>query len=538
MRMRTTALLAMAVPLLLLAACGDDEGNPSGPGTEPTASILSADPSAVLNSISLSWTSCPDADFFEYRLYRSLTAGIEADPDAADIVRISTSAGDTTFTDTGLEWSTTYYYALMTMDDEGLQSWSNEVQAATPDSGSAGDWLTCYEVQGQAAGSPYEGQVVTVLGVVTVGGDEYYSPTSPYAVISDPEGGAWSGLVLYGDSVGALARGDSVLITGEVQEYYGMTELSYITDITWLGTGAASPPASQVSTGDLTEAGGAEQWEGVLVEIQNAIVTELGSYGQFTVDDGSGGCLIDDLGDYSYTPAVGDTIFSARGVQWYSYSEWKLEPRDDADLDVGGGGGPGDVLTCYEVQGQSSSSPYEGMVVSVTGVVSVGGDEYYSSSGALAVICDVSGGPWSGLPLYGTAVAGLARGDSVTITGTVQEYNGLTEISSISDVVIHSSGLQLPPAEVLQTGDLATSAAPEQWEGVLVAVLNVTVASDSLGYGEWSVTDGSGDCRVDDLGDYTYTPQVGNTITQLAGVLWFSFSDFKIEPRDDGDITE
>lgn len=536
MRFRGIALLALAA-CLLVTACGDDEGNPSGPGTEPTASILSADPSAMLNSITLSWTSCPDADFFEYRLYRSLTAGIEADPDAADIVRITTSAGDTTYTDSGLEWSTTYYYALMTMDDEGLQSWSNEVEAATPDSGSC-EWLTCYEVQGQADASPYEGQVVTVMGVVTVGGDEYYSSTSPYAVLSDPEGGAWGGLVLYGDSVGALARGDSILVTGEVQEYYGMTELSYISDITLLGTGAASPPAAQVSTHDLTEAGGAEQWEGVLVEIRDAIVTELGSYGQFTVDDGTGGCLVDDLGDYSYTPAVGDTLHSAVGVQWYSYSEWKLEPRDDNDLDVGGGGGPGDVLTCYEVQGQASSSPYEGMTVSVTGVVTVGGDEYYSSSGALAVICDVAGGPWSGLPLYGTEVAGLARGDSVTVTGTVQEYNGLTEISSISDVVIHSSGHQLPPAEVLQTGDLATSASPEQWEGVLVAVLNVTVSNDDLGYGEWSVTDGSGDCRVDDLGDYTYSPQVGNTITQLAGILWYSFSDFKIEPRDDGDITE
>ncbi len=536
--MKRPALLAVAAVALLAASCGDDEQGPSGPGSEPTASTLTASPSATLNQVALSWTECPDSDFDEYRLYRSPNPGIETNPTGAVVVAVVTDASDTTFSDTGLDWGETYYYALMTRDTENLESWSNETPATVADSGGASPWLTCQEIQGQAGSSPYEGEIVTVMGVVTVGGDEFYTSTSPYAVISDPEGGAWSGLVLYGDSVGWLARGDSIAITGTVQEYYGLTELGYITSIDLLGTGAALPDPSPVMTADLTDAGGAEEWEAVLVEISDAVVTAVGSFGQFDADDGSGPCIIDDLGSYGYTPVVGDTLTTATGVVWYSYSEWKLEPRDDNDITVGGGGGPGDVLSCYEVQGQQASSPYLGQIVSVTGIVTVGGDEYYSSSQAYSVLQDAGGGQWSGLVLYDSDVAGFARGDSVTVTGTVQEYYGLTEIGYITSTVIHETGHALPGAEVLSTSALSTSSAPEQWEGVLVMVQGLTVASDSLGYGEWSVTDGSGACRIDDMGDYTYDPQTGSTLASITGVLFFGFDEFKIEPRDDADIVE
>lgn len=529
-------MLILAAAVTLAASCGDDEQGPAGTGEEPQASVLDADASGSTNSVLASWTQCPDEDFEEYRLYRSEESGIEEDQTGAVIAATHTSASDTVFTDTGLEWSHTYYYALVTRDTEGLESWSNEVTAVTPDSGAAGDWLTCAEVQGMAASSPYEGQVVTVTGVVTVGGTEYYSSTSPYAVLSDPSGGPWSGLVLYGDSVESLVRGDSIAITGTVQEYYGMTELGYATSIDILGSDADLPAPSAVASENLTEAGGAEEWEAVLVEITDAVVISVGSYGQFNVDDGSGECIVDDMGDYSYVPTVGDTLFSAAGVLWYSYSEWKLEPRDDGDLDVGGGTGPGEVLSCYEVQGQVAESPYLGQIVSVTGIVTVGGDEFYSSSQDYAVIQDEGGGGWSGLALYDNDISGFARGDSVVVTGTVQEYYGFTELSYITDAEIVSSGHPLPAPHDATTGEMMTSSAPEEWESVLVRIQNLTVVSDSLGYGQWSVTDGSGACMIDDMGDYTYEPTVGGAIQSIVGVCWFSFEDFKVEPRDDADF--
>ena len=526
--------LSLLAAALLLISCGDDE-NPAGPGTSPSPSVLSI-AATLFNSMDLSWTECQDGDFFEYRLYRSATPGIADNVSSATLVAGISSSSDTTYTDEGLDWTTTYYYALQTRDTEDLSAWSNEVFETTPDSGSGGTVLSCSEVQGQQASSPYEGQVVSVLGVVTVGGGEYYSSSFPYAVIADPEGGAWGGLVLFGDSAGTLSRGDSVIVTGEVDEYFGLTELTYITDVQMLGTGASLPSPVSMTTGDLATSADPEAYEAVLVTVSDAIVTEELTYGEYRIDDGTGECVFDDLGDYSWNPSVGDTVNTMTGVLWYSYDEFKIEPRDDADIDASGGGG-GDVLTCYEVQGQQASSPYAGQTVSVTGVVTVAGDEYYSSSNALAVMADAGGGSWSGLALYGSSVYTLARGDSITITGEVQEYYGFTELSFPTSITVHSSGHALPDPEQLTTGELATSANPEEWESVLVSVVNVDVTSEPGTYGEWTVDDGSGDCIVDDLGDYTYSPQLGDTIVELVGVLWYSFDDFKIEPRDDADIT-
>ncbi|HPH39202.1 MAG TPA: hypothetical protein PK274_03080, partial [Candidatus Fermentibacter daniensis] len=200
-------LFLLAAASLMAVSCGDDEQGPSGSGTNPTASTLEANASATVNSVTARWTGCPDADFEEYRLYRSTQPGIAGDQTGAVIVATHTSASDTVFTDTGLSWSETYYYALRTRDTEGLVSWSNEATAVTPDSGATGGWLTCADVQGGAASSPYEGQVVTVTGVVTVGGGEFYTSSGAYAVLSDPEGGPWSGLVLFDSDVLSFARG-------------------------------------------------------------------------------------------------------------------------------------------------------------------------------------------------------------------------------------------------------------------------------------------------------------------------------------------
>lgn len=526
------AALLMAGAGVMLASCGDDE-NPVGPDNPPVPSVLSVATSAT-NSTAASWTLCGDTDFAWYRLYRSTDPGISQNPPATPLFTTANPM-DTTFTDTGLEWGETYYYAVQTLDSQNQSSWSNEVTAVIPDSSGGGDALTCYEVQGQQAESPYLDQEVTVTGIVTVGGDEFYSSTAPVAVLGDPEGGSWSGLVLYGDEIADLTRGDSVLVTGTVDEYYGLTELTFVTDVQVLSAGHDMPPAVPIETGDIAASdASAEEYEAVLCIVGDAFVTEVLTYGEFKIDDGSGDCLADDLGDYSWAPAVGDTVHSATGVVWYTYGEYLLEPRDDDDLDVsGGGGGGGDALTCYEVQGQTGASPYADQIVSVTGIVVVGGGEYYSSSAAYAVIMDADGGPWAGLTLFGSDVSGLSRGDSVTVTGEVQEYYSFTELSYPTEVTVHSTGHVLPDPEPLDTGDVGD----EQWESVLVAVSDVTVTEDDLGYGEWAVDDGSGDIRVDDLGDYGYTPSIGDTFSGIVGVCFYSFDVFKIEPRDDDDLT-
>jgi len=518
MKKQITLLLLITLAIGL-TSCGDDE-SPAAPGDNPAASTLSAT-AGTTNSVYAVWTMCPDNDFSEYNLYRSTTSGISADPPSSPVRTVS-NASDTTFTNTGLTWGETYYYALQTKNSGNNTAWSNEVQVTVPDSGSGSAYLTCYQIQGQQASSPYADQVVSVTGIVTSGGGVLYGG---YAAICDATGGPWSGLVIYGDSAATLVRGDSVIVSGTVQEYFGMTELTYLSAVQVISAGHTIPDPVPLTTAQACE----EQYEDVLIAVTDAIVLKA-NQNSYEIDDGSGSCYIGTRGDFT-EPNVGDTV-DVQGPLFYEFDEWRIQPRDNNDITINGGSG-GNAYTCYEIQGQQASSPFAGQTVSVTGIVAVGGGEYYSSTAAYAVITDASGGAWHGLTLFGSDVSSLNRGDSVTVTGEIQEYYEFTELAYPSNVVVHSTGHTIPSPESVNTGD----AGQEQWESVLISVSDVIVTQDNLPHGEWTVDDGSGDARIDDLGDYTYTPVAGDTLSEIIGVCWYSFDNYKMEPRDDSDIT-
>lgn len=517
MKMKYNKWLA---PLLLLSAvmiviaCGDDE-NPEGPGTDPTPSSLTAQ-AGLNNSVAGWWTMCPDNDFSEYSLFRSTTSGIASDPPSSP-VKTTTDVTDTLFTDGGLDWGQTYYYALRTSNTGNNSSWSNEVQVTVPDSGGGCLYLSCYDIQGQQESSPYLGEEVDVTGIVSAGGDEYYGP---YTVLCDAGGGPWTGLVLYGDSAAFLARGDSITISGTVDEYYGLTELTYLNSIQVISTGHTVPDPISLTTAAVND----EQYEGVIVSVTGAVVVSEGEF-SYEISDGSGSCYLGTRGDFT-EPSVGDTV-DVQGPLFYEFDEWRIQPRDANDITInGGGGGGGDVYTCYEIQGQQSSSPYEGQTVSVSALVSSGDAEIY---GDFAVLQDQGGGPWSGLVVYGTSTAEVSRGDSVTITGEVQEYYGMTELAYPTDITVHSSGHTLAPPVSLNTGQVTE----EQYEGVLVSVADAEVLS--AGDYSYEINDGSGSCHLGNRGDYT-EPSVGDFVDAI-GPVFYEFDEWRIQPRDQDDVT-
>ncbi|RKZ09685.1 hypothetical protein DRQ25_05540 [Candidatus Fermentibacteria bacterium] len=514
------------IAIMIAISCGDDE-NPAGPGDNPTASTLSAT-SGTTNTVFASWSACPDNDFSEYNLYRSATSGISGNPPSTPI-RTSSNVSDTTFSDTGLSWGETYYYAVQTKNTGSNTAWSNEVQVVIADSGSSSGYLTCYDIQGQAASSPYDDQIVSVTGIVTTGGDELYSTTGAYAFISDAGGGPWSGLILYGDSVAALVRGDSITISGTVDEFYGLTELTFPTDVQVISTGHTLPDAIELTTAQACE----EQYESVVISVTDAIVL-VANANSYEIDDGSGSCHMGTRGSIT-EPSVSDTV-DVTGPLFYEYDEWRIQPRDNNDITIHGGGG-GNVYTCYEIQGQQETSPFNGQTVSVTGIVTADPDDYTAvSSSTYGALADAGGGPWSGLLMYGDDLAGLVRGDSVTVTGVVDEYFGVTELKYPISYVVHSSGHSLPAPEQMITGDLATAVTPEQWESVFVTVTDLDVTQIGLPYYTWAIDDGSGECYAGTMGDFTYVPAVGDTISSFTGLLWYSRDNYKIEPRDDSDI--
>ena len=118
----------------------------------------------------------------------------------------------------------------------------------------AGSGDDCYS-------SSYDGQTVTVSATVTgAENGKYY--------IKDKDG-AWNGVYVYSSSQ-SPAVGDSVEITAEVDEYYGLTELKNVSAYSTISSGGTVTP-TDISTGDLTGGCSAtgEQWEGVLVKLTN-----------------------------------------------------------------------------------------------------------------------------------------------------------------------------------------------------------------------------------------------------------------------------
>ncbi len=402
--------------------------------------------------------------------------------------------------DPAVEWDG---YANNTFDGLGFHS------LAEP------DYTPIYDIQyttDPSGDSPLVGQSVTTEGLVTARFLYGY-------FIEDPAGGAWNGLWVY-DPAHTPALGDRLRLSGTVAEYYNLTELDALTDYQVVSTGNPLPAPEVLPSGSVAQ----EQWEGVLVRVENVAVTNpsLG-YGEWSVDDGTGDVVVDDKGSYTYTPVLGDLLASITGPLDYGYGAFKIQPRDDGDIVSGGP----TITPIHDIQyttDPSGDSPYKNQTVTTEGLVVAA---YYDGY----VIEQASGGPWSGLFVYDSAHT-PALGDFVRVSGTVQEYYNMTELGYVSGLSVLSSSNPLPAPEVVPTG----SAAQEQYESVLLQVQNVTVTDDDLGYGEWAVDDGSGPVRIDDKGSYTYTPSTGNVLVSITGPLFYTFSDFKMEPRNDADI--
>jgi len=100
-----------------------------------------------------------------------------------------------------------------------------------------------------------------------------------------------------------------------------------------------------------------------------------------------------------------------------------------------------------------------GSIVTVKGIVTNGAE-----LGVIRYFQDNT----AGIAAYGSAVSGVNKGDSVTITGTLKNYNQLLELDPVSNVVVRSTGNPVPaPIE------LSPAQINEAYEARLVKVDNV-----------------------------------------------------------------
>jgi predicted MPP superfamily phosphohydrolase len=197
-------------------------------------------------------------------------------------------------------------------------------------------------------------------------------------------------------------------------------------------------------------------------------------------------------------------------------------------------------LSIYDIQyteDPSGNSPYLGEEVTVSGIATVASGIFEDW---VFYLEDPVGGPWTGIEVHSNMSnpTPVEEGDSVSVTGVVSEMFFCTQIdASDGEVSVLSSGQTVPGPTSVPSGDLATgSDYAESYEGVLVELADVTVTDEDVGYGEWLVDDGSGECRVDDRATYSYEPALDDTLAMLRGVVYFNNQNYKVEPRYDEDI--
>ncbi|MFC1618880.1 T9SS type A sorting domain-containing protein [Candidatus Neomarinimicrobiota bacterium] len=196
--------------------------------------------------------------------------------------------------------------------------------------------------------------------------------------------------------------------------------------------------------------------------------------------------------------------------------------------------------------GTDDASPLDGTVVTVSGVVTA---EYWGTYKNRTMYIQDADSAWSGIYGYkygddgwheiatfdpGVGRTTVVEGDSVTITATVDEYYGVTELVDATSLIVHGKALN-PPAPILLTPGEANA---EKYEGVLVRIEDVTVADPDLGSGEWSFTDGTDTLGTNDDWPYYYYPTEGAGIASITGVMTYSYGAYKILPRLAMDVDE
>lgn len=382
--------------------------------------------------------------------------------------------------------------------------------------------------------------------------------------LQDPAGGDYSGIYVYdqnGVTPAGLTIGDEINIEATYTEFNGASQLVLSNDVNLVevvNTGVTLPFTS-VAAADIGQiaTGGSrsDALEGVLLQIDGDVTVAnpaVNNFGEFTVSNGSDELLVD---DYIYADAevgrsAGESFTNLRGVLYFAFDEFKLEPRNTDDIPAG----EVQPVTAYAIQdpnhpnhvGENSTVILENMVV--TGVAGAG-DSAFAVQTAEADWDASYGAKFSGMYIYRPMASSptVAVGDVVTVEGTVTEFFDLTEISADTVTVTGAGAGVMPTAAVVaDPASIATGGADaEAYESVLiqvtadVAVLNPDDDGMGQDFGEVEFTGG---LRMDDafFGTAEDAPRaagVGASFT-ITGVHSYSFSNFKVLPTSGADIVQ
>jgi DNA/RNA endonuclease YhcR with UshA esterase domain len=343
-------------------------------------------------------------------------------------------------------------------------------------------------------------------------------------------GSEWSGLYVFvrpntWASI-TVNRGDVITLTGMIEERYEQTQMvlqepSNFEQVSTDGTITAVP--LDAAPADW------ENYEGVLVTLNNAEIGSGGQYGQYAINNFAGIKLDDEL--FNYSVSEGDMVEALTGLVYFSYGEFTLLPRDENDMtgqEAGNGGGNGG--------GNNTGTPTVATIpetrdgtVSVGSVVTVDGAIVTSVGSSSVYVQDPSATSNAAMILYfGTDTFAANVGDEVSVTGELTQYYDVLQLSNISDFSVTGTGTIAP---------LVITAAPsdwEQYESMLVELqgTEVTAGPDQSGTFDTNFAIGLNDYWNTDLATGV---TVGSTYN-ITGFVNHYYGNYELLTRDNTDI--
>lgn len=273
--------------------------------------------------------------------------------------------------------------------------------------------------------------------------------------IADSEG-SMNGVMIYDyDFDGLVAVGDEVVIVANKKIYYDLSEIIDPILISTLSSGNTpyGPTVIQgnaIDTLEVADSPNAEQWEGQLVTVNNAVITEADvstDYYFYATDDcGINEFKVGDNVDYhfgSVSMNVG-SMYNITGVVDFSYGKYRINPRDAADIveiDIAtsiveepGTQTPGATLDATVVADSLSAAEIIRFVVTDTGddglPTKVSQVTFYGGSNNTADFdIDIAGGYIS-----------FADGDTINYAGEPNSTSNMIQLIMNSDEMIIADG--------------------------------------------------------------------------------------------------
>lgn len=364
MRLGVAALGALWFVLLSVGACSDSAGGSDlGQGSDvkgdsagdAVGGDLATDPGSDLAPDSGADGAGPDADADAVTVFDAALDTLDGSADGVDAADGSADASDSLDTDAIFDAVGHTDADASAPDADATVDTGPEIPEpdVTPDFGNCsapGGDRNIYDIQDPQCPDHITPAPIAAPGVsLTLSGVIVTATMGDTFFVQEAAGGPYSGIAVFNGatSTAALKRGDVLDIEGSYLEFF---DTSQITLTKFKKTGSVAPlepfeighPSHIATDGPLAEA-----FEGVLVRVHDVVTTHTrpdcpNEFGEFEV---TGGLRIDDMG-YHWSAHLGDTFASITGVGHYSFGNHKIEPRDEADLDVTKVGGSTAISKC------------------------------------------------------------------------------------------------------------------------------------------------------------------------------------------------